>query len=91
MGPYDILLHLAGLLAPAAFLAVILPATCWLLLGSTRQRTPVWVQVALVFAGSAAVLAAGLWWFGRDGKMATYAAMVAAAATLQWLAVRGWR
>jgi hypothetical protein len=91
MGPSDILLHLAGFLAPAAFLAVILPATCWLLLGSTRQRTPLWVQAALVFAGSAAVLAGGLWWFGRDGKMATYGAMVVAAATLQWLAVRGWR
>ena len=91
MGPSDILLHVAGFLAPAAFLALVLPAACWLLLRSTRQRMPLWAQVALVFFGSAVVLAAGLWWFGRDGKMATYGAMVAAAATLQWLAVRGWR
>jgi hypothetical protein len=91
MGPSDILLHLAGFLAPAVVLALVLPAGSWLLLRSTRQRTPLWAQAALVFVGSAAVLAAGLWWFGRDGKMATYGAMVAAAATLQWLAVRGWR
>ena len=91
MGPIDFLYHLAGFLAPAVFLALVLPATCWLLLRSTRQRMPLWGQAAIVFAGSAAVLAAGLWWLGRDGKMATYAAMVAAAATLQWLAVRGWR
>jgi len=91
MGPTDTLYHLAGFLAPAAFLALVLPATCWLLQPSTRQRMPLWGQAALVFAGSAAVLAGGLWWFGRDGKIATYAAMVAAAATLQWLAVRGWR
>ena len=91
MGPSDLLFHLAGFLAPAAFLAVALPAACWLLLRSTRQRMPVWAQAALVFAGSAAVLGAGLWWFGRDGKMATYAGMVVVAASLQWLAVRGWR
>jgi hypothetical protein len=91
MGPSDILLHLAGFLAPAAFLALVLPATCWLLLSATRGRMPLWAQAALVFVGSAAVLAAGLWWFGHDGKMATYGAMVAAGATVQWLAVRGWR
>jgi hypothetical protein len=91
MGTSDILFHLAGFLAPAAFLALTLPAACWLLLRSTRQRTPLWAQAALVFVASTAVLAAGLWWFGRDGKMATYGAMVLAAGTLQWLAVRGWR
>jgi hypothetical protein len=37
------------------------------------------------------VLAAGLWWFGHDGKMATYAALAVAVATSQWLAGRAWR
>lgn len=91
MGTSDLLFHLAGFLAPAAFLALALPLATWLVLRSSRARMPLWGQAALVFAGSAAVLAAGLWWFGRDGKMATYGAMVLAAGALQWIAVRGWR
>ena len=91
MGTSDLLFHLAGFLAPAVFLALALPLATWLVLRSTRGRMPLWGQVALVFAGSSAVLAAGLWWYGHDGKMATYGAMVVAAGTLQWLAVRGWR
>jgi hypothetical protein len=38
-----------------------------------------------------AVLAAGLWFFGRDGKMATYAALVVAVATCEWIGRRAWR
>jgi hypothetical protein len=38
-----------------------------------------------------AASAAGLWYFGRDGKVATYAAVVLAVATAQWLAARAWR
>ena len=37
------------------------------------------------------VLVAGLVFFGRDGKMATYAALVLAIASSQWLLLRGWR
>jgi len=29
--------------------------------------------------------------FGHDGKMATYAAMVLACGTSQWVAAKGWR
>jgi hypothetical protein len=38
-----------------------------------------------------AVLLCGLWWFGRDGKMQTYAALALAVASSQWLLARGWR
>jgi hypothetical protein len=37
------------------------------------------------------VLAAGLWHFGVDGKMATYAALVIAVASCQWICDPGWR
>ena len=37
------------------------------------------------------VLALGLWFFGRDGKIATYSAMVLMCATSQWVMLRGWR
>jgi hypothetical protein len=36
-------------------------------------------------------LTAGLLLFGHDGKMATYAALVLAAALCQWLLLRGWK
>ena len=36
-------------------------------------------------------LLAALIVFGRDGKMATYAALVVAIASSQWLLLRGWR
>nr|WP_295787261.1 hypothetical protein [Rhodoferax sp.] len=55
--------------------------------------------VALGFIAQAAIncvagvlaLGLGLWYFGNDGKMASYAAMVILATTSQWLGVRGWR
>jgi hypothetical protein len=37
------------------------------------------------------VLVAGLWWFGHDGKMATYAALVVLPALAQGVLLRGWR
>ena len=89
MGPIDLLLHLAGFAAPAFFLALLLPVgSRWLL---RRPGGRWWLQAALVFAAGLAVLAAGLWFFGRDGKMATYAALVATAASVQWLAARAWK
>jgi hypothetical protein len=36
-------------------------------------------------------LGVGLWFFGRDGKMASYAALLVVAATSQWIGGRGWR
>jgi len=36
-------------------------------------------------------LACGLWFFGNDGKMATYAAMVMLVASCQWVGVKAWR
>jgi hypothetical protein len=90
MGPIDLFVHVCGFLAPAAFLALVLPPSTRLLLRGARG--PAWPWQALgVFAAAAAVLALGLWYFGRDGKMATYAAVVVAAAAAQWLLVRAWK
>ena len=91
MGTIDLLIHLAGLLAPAAFLALALPLVSRLVLRRDPRRAPAWLQAALVFLAGSLLLGAGLWWFGRDGKMATYAGLVIAAATTQWLALRAWR
>jgi hypothetical protein len=37
------------------------------------------------------VLLGGLWFFGHDGKMATYAALVLACASSQWWMLRAAR
>lgn len=90
MSPLDFLPHLLGFLAPALFvsLGVVFGAR---LVAAARPATPLWAQFVINFLVGAAVLAAGLWHFGVDGKMATYAALVAAAASVQWVAVGGWK
>ncbi len=76
--------HLLGLLAPALGLGVLL----WLGLLWRRERRhsagkPGRQLGWLVLVG-VAVLLAGLVFFGRDGKMATYAALVMVQGTLAW-------
>ena len=76
--------HLMGLLAPALGLATLL----WLGLMLRRGQRPSAGKPArqfgwLVLVGVVVVLA-GLAYFGRDGKMATYAALVLAQGTLAW-------
>lgn len=91
MGPIDLLTHLMGFAAPACFLALVLPLAARLALRRSNAAVSYWGQAAWVLLAGVTVLAAGLWWFGRDGKMATYAVLVVAAASAQWLALRAWR
>lgn len=90
MGPIDFLLHLLNFVAPAfgVALGVALAAR---VLWPAQRASRWWLLVALNTAVGALVLLAGLAWFGNDGKIATYAALVIAVATAQWLAGRGWR
>jgi hypothetical protein len=91
MGPIDVSLHLLSFAAPALALALLVALGARVLF--PRQRTLVswWVQVALNSTVGLAVLAAGLWYFGVDGKMATYAALVAGVAACQWTGSAAWR
>lgn len=91
MTAIDFLWHLLGFLAPAFALALLMPLAARLALPRGGQKAGWRTCLAINFAVGAGVLLAGLWVFGRDGKMATYAAMVLAVATAQWLAGRGWR
>lgn len=91
MGPLDLSLHLLNFLALAAALALALPLLARLLLRGTAGRVGWALQAGVLFVLGAAVLAGGLWWFGRDGKMATYGALVAVVATGQWALLRAWR
>lgn len=90
MGALDLAGHLLSFVLPASTVAVAVAfGARWLLRAPLPARW--WVAVAINFIAGVVMLAAGLWYFGRDGKMATYAAMVFAIATAQWLAGRAWR
>jgi hypothetical protein len=90
MAPLDFTFHLLGFLAPALFvgLAVAFGAR---FVGATPQRPRWWAQAAINITVGVAVLGTGLWHFGVDGKMATYAALVFAVAVIQWLCGRAWK
>jgi hypothetical protein len=89
MGPIDFLLHLLNFAAPALVLGLgVALAARWFRLD--RSQRAWWVPVAINFVAGLLALVAGLWYFGRDGKMATYAALVLAVASAQWLAGRAW-
>lgn len=85
MGILDYLIHLANFVAPAAFLALLLALANWIFTSNRPPAPALLVHAAINFIAGVAVMAAGLWFFGRDGKMATYAALVGVAATVQWL------
>jgi hypothetical protein len=84
MGPLDALAHLAGFfIVPFALgaLAALLARTLW-----RRDLAAVpWRHLAAAACAASVVAAvAGLVIFGRDGRMATHAAMVVACAVGLW-------
>lgn len=90
MSPLDIVLHLMGFMAPAFFVALALVFGSRIA-GGRPQPLRWWAQFAINFTVGVAVLGLGLWHFGVDGKMATYAALAGAVATAQWLGSRAWK
>ena len=87
MGTFQFLIHLLSFAAPAFFVgAAVAFGARWAGLNPRPLRW--WAQLAINAAVGTAVLAAGLWHFGVDGKMATYAALVVAIASAQWLCAK---
>ena len=91
MGPLDIAIHLLSFLAPAFAVAALVSLAARVFMPGRAGLLAWWIQLALNSIAGAAVLAAGLWYFGVDGKMATYAALVAAVAVCQWACSRSWQ
>jgi hypothetical protein len=84
LGPIDASWHLLNFFAPAAGVAILASGLAKLL-WRRELKGVAWTRLAgWASAACAAVLIAGLVGFGRDGKMATYAAMVAACALTLW-------
>jgi hypothetical protein len=83
MGPLDFANHVLNFVAPAVFVGFFLALTGPLALG-VRTKPGAWMASGIVnsLAGCCA-LAAGLWFFGNDGKMGTYGALLLACALSQ--------
>lgn len=91
MGFTAALAHLLNFAAPALLLALGLAAAGRFIMPKAGHLTGWWVQVAINFVVGWGVLLVGLVWFGRDGKLATYAALVLACAACQWVLSGSWR
>jgi hypothetical protein len=95
MTALNLINQLLNFLAPAAFVALLMVLLSRVFARAFRSKRQfalsVPKQFAIVFAVSALLLLAGLVFFGRDGKMASYALLAVGAATCQWLLLRGWR
>ncbi len=91
MGLLDQLYHLANFLAPALVVGALLALVDPLF----NRKSPVALgfiaQTAINCIAGAVALGVGLWFFGRDGKMVSYAALLVFAATSQWAGGRSWR
>ena len=95
MTAYLLIDHILNFIAPAATVALLLVllsrVSSRFLASKMLLAQSIWAQAAIIFIVDVLVLAAGLVFFGNDGKMATYAAMVLAAAVCQWVMFKGWK
>ena len=86
----DVFWHFVNFALPAAVLSLGVTA-----LGSWQNHGRAamawqWRWLCNGLAGLA-VLAAGLVWTGRDGRMLTYSALVMVCASVEWLLSKRWR
>lgn len=91
MSALDFLFHLLSFLAPALFISVALAGGARLVWRKQPHLLP-WHQMAAINALlGILVLALGLVLTGQDGRMGTYAVLVLALGTCQWLMSSGWK
>ena len=95
MTAYLLTNHLLNFVAPALFLAVVLVVLMRFFARFFSSKKPwvqgFWAQIVIAFAVNLLVLVAGFAVFGHDAKMATYAALVLAAAACQWVMRLSWQ
>ena len=80
--------HTINFLAPAFWLALLMPLGSRYILKNRPPALSFRLLVALHFAAGCAVLAGGLAVFGYDGKLLTYLALVLVVASSQWFLSR---
>lgn len=85
MSPLDLLIHLLNFAAPALGVAIVMAGLSRILIRNRAASLAIYAQAAINFVVCLLVLTAGLWFFGRDGVMATYGAMLLCVASSQWV------
>ena len=90
MGPIAALNHLLNFVAPALALALGVTLGAYFFMNKRPPALSPRAQFAINLIVNCMVLALGLL-LGRDGKMASYAAMSLACASSQWLMASGWQ
>lgn len=91
MGPDDVFFHLLSFFAPALAVASGVALAARLLVPRQPGGRSWWIPVAINSIAGTLVLGAGLWYFGVDGKMATYSMLVVVTASVQWVWARAWQ
>ena len=89
MGFLDLINHLLNFVAPAIVVGCLLALTAPIFYKKRPLAPVLLAQAAINVVAGAVALGIGLWFFGRDGKMASYGAMLVACTTSQWWFVRG--
>jgi hypothetical protein len=88
MTQFPFVLALLEFAAPALAVALVVSmAGHWFGTKNKSKRPTAQVigrRVAINFVACLGTLLLGFWWFGSDGKMASYLGLVAVAATVQW-------
>jgi hypothetical protein len=84
MSALDLLDHALNFAAPALAVALLLALGGRFIFSRHAGRHGFWTQVLVNGGVGLVALLAGLWWFGNDGKMASYAALVLCCASSQW-------
>jgi hypothetical protein len=91
MTPLDLFNHVLNFAAPAFAVGFLCALLGRFAMRRSGKPLALWVQGGINFVVGFAVLLAGLIVFGQDGRMATYAALVVACGTSQWLVSGAWR
>jgi hypothetical protein len=88
MGVVDFAVHLLNFASPALVVALLVTFLARFIFGNQAAASVWYTRVAINFVVSLVALLAGLWYFGRDGTIASYTAMVLGCATSQWWMLR---
>jgi len=88
MGVLALINHGINFLAPAVWLALLLPLASRYIMKKKASALALPAQSALLFALGGVVLGLGLVLFGRDGKMLTYLSLVLTLAAAQAFVLR---
>lgn len=83
MGLIDLFFHLLNFAAPALVVGALTALAARIFMKNRSKAHSMYAQAAINFVVCLLVLVGGLWLFGHDGKMATYAVLVLACATSQ--------